>query len=92
MNWFLISKTDSENWKCPIFDSPQSKGLTRYHIIFLEGSFNCKNLLNFTCTTKKFHNCHHTNVGWNSDVNEKKKEKNVTLRHFYVGISITYNS
>ena len=23
---------------------------------------HCKNLLNFTSTTKTFHNCHHTNV------------------------------
>ena len=43
------------------FDSPQSKGLTRYQKI-LGGCFlGCKNLLNFTCLTLKFHKCHHAN-------------------------------
>ena len=44
---------------CPIFDSSQSKSLTRYQKILKGCSFGCKNLLNFTCLTMKVHNCHH---------------------------------
>ena len=58
----LASKIDSENWKFPIFISPQSKGLTRYQKILLGGSFKCKNLWNFNCTIEKFHNCHHSSA------------------------------
>ena len=36
--------------------------VTRYQKILLGGSFKCKNLLNFNCTTEKFHNCHHANL------------------------------
>ena len=46
LNWFLTSKIYIEKWKCPIFDSPQSKA-------------NAKGLLR-NCTTEKFHNRHHT--------------------------------
>ena len=41
------------------FDSPQSKSFTRYQKILWERSFGCKNLLNSTCLTMKFHSCHH---------------------------------
>ena len=30
-------KIESQNWKCPIFDIPQSKDLTRYQKILLGG-------------------------------------------------------
>ena len=41
------------------FDSPQSKGFTRYQKILWRSLFGCINLLNITCLTMKFHNCHH---------------------------------
>ena len=44
----------------PIFHSSQSNSLTRYQRILWGISYGCKNLLNFTCLTMKFHNCHHT--------------------------------
>ena len=62
LHWILALKIDSENWKCPICDRTQLKGLPRYQSILLGGSFKYKNLLNFTCLTIKFHNRHHTNV------------------------------
>ena len=48
--------------KNSFFDSPLSKGLTRYPKIPLGCLFQCKDLLNFTCHNIEFHNCHHTNV------------------------------
>ena len=60
LNQFLTSKIDPENWKWPISDNPQAKGLTRYQIILEKGSFRCKNLLNFTFITEKFQDCHRT--------------------------------
>ena len=51
-----------QNWKMLFFDSPQSKGFTRYQKILWGCSFGCKNLLNFTCLIMKFHNCHHANL------------------------------
>ena len=47
---------------CPIFDCSQSNCLTSYQKILWVCTFECKNLLNFTCQTMKFLNCHHTNV------------------------------
>ena len=47
---------------CPIFVGTQLSCLARYQKILWEYSFGCKNLLNFTCHTMKFHNCHHPNV------------------------------
>ena len=44
---------------CPIFVGSQLSCLARYQKILKEYSFECKNLLNFTCHTMKFHNCHH---------------------------------
>ena len=61
-NGILASKILSENLKCLIFDSHQSKGLTRYQKILFGGSFKCKNLLKIKCTTEKFHNCHYTTM------------------------------
>ena len=46
-----------------IFDIIQPKGLKRHQKILLGGSFNCKKLLYFTCTTEKLHNRHHTTPG-----------------------------
>ena len=46
----------------PFFVSSQLCCFARYQKILWECSFGCKNLLNFTCHTMKFHNCHQTNV------------------------------
>ena len=46
----------------PIFGGPQLIDLTRYQKILLGCLFGCKNLLNFTRKTMKFHNCLHANV------------------------------
>ena len=39
-----------------IFDISQSNSLKRYQKFLRVCSFGCKNLLNFTCLTMKFHN------------------------------------
>ena len=39
--------------------SPLSKGFIRYQKNLLECSFEFKILLDFTCTTEKFHKLHH---------------------------------
>ena len=52
-------KIGTENLKMLFFDSPKSKNFTRYQKILRGCSFVCKNLLNFTCLTMKFNNCHH---------------------------------
>ena len=44
---------------CPIFVSSQLSCLARYQKILRGCSFGCKNVLNFTCHTMKFHKCHH---------------------------------
>ena len=41
---------------CPIFDSSHQSCVTRYQEILWGCSFWCKNLLNFTWNTRKFHN------------------------------------
>ena len=63
---FLASKIDFEIWKCPIFASSASNRLTRYEQILSGCSLGCKNALNFTCLTKKFHYPVHTNIGHES--------------------------
>ena len=45
--WVLASKINSENWKCPIFDSLQSKGLTKYQKILLGDLIKCRNFIEF---------------------------------------------
>ena len=57
---YLASKIDFEIWKCPIFASSASNCLTRYEQILSGCSLGCKNALNFTCLTMKFHNHVHT--------------------------------
>ena len=47
----------TELWKCPIFDNSDLNRLTRYQKILSVCSLGCKNLLNFTWNTIKFHNC-----------------------------------
>ena len=47
---------------CTVFDTSQSKSLTKYQKILWGYSFGCKNMLNFFCLTMKFHNCYHNNV------------------------------
>ena len=59
IRWNLASKNDSELWKFPIFDSSDSKSLTRYQKILWVCSLGYKNLLNFAWHSMKFHNCHH---------------------------------
>ena len=61
IKWNLASKNDSKLWKFPIFDSSDSKSLTRYQKILWICSLKCENLLNFTWHSMKFHNCHHAN-------------------------------
>ena len=57
---YLPSKIDFEIWKCPIFASSASNCLIRYEQILSGCSLGCKNALNFTCLTMKFHNRVHT--------------------------------
>ena len=57
-NLLIFKKSYSEKF-CPIFDGSASSFLTMYQNIFWGGSFGCKKLLNFTCFTMKFNNCHH---------------------------------
>ena len=45
-----------------IFDSSDSKSLTRYQKILWICSLGYKNWLNFAWHSMKFHNCHHANV------------------------------
>ena len=59
---YLASKIDFEIWKCPILTSSASNCLTRYDQILTGCSLGCKNALNFTCLTMKFHNCGHTSA------------------------------
>ena len=59
---YLASKFEFEIWKCPIFASSASNRLTRYKQILSVCSFGCKNALNFTCLSIKFHNRGCTNV------------------------------
>ena len=47
---------------CPIFVGFQLSCLARYQKNPLRMSFGCKNLLNFTCHTKKFHTVHHSTL------------------------------
>ena len=47
---------------CPIFASSASNCLPRYKQILSGCSLGCKNALNFTCLSIKFHNCVHTTV------------------------------
>ena len=47
---------------CPIFDDSASNSLTSWHKILLRRSFKGKKLLNYTRTTKKFHNLHYTSL------------------------------
>ena len=54
---------DFENWKCQNFDKSASNFLTGHQKILWGGSLGYKKLMNFTCLTMKFHNCHHTNGG-----------------------------
>ena len=49
---------------CLIFYGSPSNSLIRNQKILLGYSFGCKNLLNFTCHTIKFHNCHHPIAHW----------------------------
>ena len=65
LSWFLAAKIYSEHWKRPIFGNLQSKGLTRYKKILRWYLFGCKDLLNFPCITRKFHDWHHTNTHTN---------------------------
>ena len=44
------------------FDGSASSCLTIYQKALWGGFFGCKNVLNFTCLTIKFHDCHHTNA------------------------------
>ena len=56
ISWFLASKIDSEPWKFPSFEGSHISCVTRYHKILGGCSFGCKNILNFTWNTMKFHN------------------------------------
>ena len=47
---------------CPLFVGSQLSCLAKYQKTLCECSFGCKNLLNFTWHTIRFHNCHHTNL------------------------------
>ena len=58
---YLASKIDFEIWICPIFASSASNCLKRYEEIISGCSLGCKNALNFTRLTMKFHNRGHTN-------------------------------
>ena len=62
LSWLLASKIKCEHWKCPIFDVSQLSCPTTYQKILWACSFACKNLLNFSNFTKKFHNCHHVSM------------------------------
>ena len=64
IKWDLASKKDSELWEFPIFDTSDSKSLTRYQKILWICSFGYKNLLNFAWHYPKFHNCHHSTAYW----------------------------
>ena len=75
LNLFLSVKIDSENWIYFIFDTLQSKDLTRYSKIHLWGMFKYKNLFNFICTTMKFHNYHQTTSEASKTSSTKKKRK-----------------
>ena len=64
IRWNLASKNDSELWKFPIFDSSDSKSLTRYQKILWICSLECKkSQLNFAWHSMKFHSCHHAIAG-----------------------------
>ena len=62
-NRFLALKIDSENWNTQVLMALNQKLLLiRYQKIFPGCSFGCKSLLNFTCTTITFHDCHQASV------------------------------
>ena len=85
IRWNLASKNDSELWKFPIFDSSDSKSLTRYQKILWICSLGYKNLLNFAWHSTKFYNCHHANAGpldpWNYTVFQKGHENGVIFNN-----------
>ena len=56
---FLASKIDFEIWKYLIFDGTASNCLVRYKHILSVCSFECKNVLNFTCLLMNFHDHGH---------------------------------
>ena len=62
IKWNLASKNDSKLWKFPIFDSSDSKCLTRYQKILWVSLFGCKSLSKFIYHTIKFQNCYHTSA------------------------------
>ena len=62
IKWNLASKNDSKLWKFPIFDSSDSKSLTRCQKILWICSLGYKNLLNFARHSMKFHTRHHATV------------------------------
>ena len=45
------------------YDSTYSKVHKKYQKPFEDVHLDAKNLMNFTCLTLKFHNCHHANKG-----------------------------
>ena len=45
---------------CPIFVGSELSCFARYQKILWKSLLGCKNLLNFTCHTIKFDNCHHS--------------------------------
>ena len=67
---------------CPIFDSSQSSRVTRYRKMFLGCSFGCNSLLDFTCLTMNFHNCHQTY----SKVQKICSETRFSKRRFLCGL------
>ena len=66
---------------CPIFASSASNCLTRYKQILSECSLRCKNVLNFTSLTIKFHN--HNHVTYHSQhISSHFKKLNCFQKHF----------
>ena len=47
---------------CPIFNGFALSCLSIHQKIFWGGSLGCKNMLNFTYLTMKFHNLHHASI------------------------------
>ena len=79
-NHFQEDEKDSELWNFPIFDSSDSKSLTRYQKILCGCSFGCKNLLISNCLTMKFYNCHHINAHSLTCANAQKQDLRIYTR------------